>query len=52
MIGVEVTPVLVEIPVLYSPTKAKIPTKIIFTPFVLFFFPRVPHYVIKNATFV
>lgn len=37
MIGVEVTPVLVEIPILYSPTKAKIPTKIIFPPFVLFF---------------
>ena len=37
MIGVEVTPVLVEIPKLYSPTKAKIPTKIIFPLFVLFF---------------
>lgn len=37
MIGVEVTPVLVEIPILYSLTMAKIPTKIIFPLFVLFF---------------
>ena len=41
MIGVEDTPVLVEIPILYSPTKAKIPTKIIF-PLVVLFFPTGP----------
>ena len=40
MTGVEDTPVLVEIPILYSPTKAKIPTKIIFPLFVyMLFFP-------------
>lgn len=51
MIGVEVTPVLEEILILYSPTKAKIPTKIIFPLFMLFFsHMQVPHYVIKNAT--
>lgn len=40
MIGVEVTPVLEEILILYSPTKAKIPTKIIFPLFMLFFSHR------------